>query len=81
MMMLMIGTADDDDQWGQEAISRFVLERGGLSVCYSDSCAGRARSYECWCRDVGNWREMMHDRMNEYEWSRDDGERMRVVQE
>ena len=54
-MMMMIGTAHEDDQWGQEAIYLFVLERGGLSVCYSDVCAGGAMSYGGWCRDVGNW--------------------------
>ena len=31
-MMMMIGTAHDVEQWGQEAIYRFVLERGGLAV-------------------------------------------------
>ena len=55
MMTMMIGAAHDDDQWGQEVIYRFVLVRGGLSVCYSDGCAGGARSEGCWCRDVGSW--------------------------
>ena len=54
-MIMMIGTAHDDDQWGEEAIYRFVFESGRLSVCYYDGFAGGARSYECWCRDVGNW--------------------------
>ena len=55
LTMMMIGAGHDDDQWGKEAISRLVLERGGLSVCYSDRCAGGASTYECWCIDVGNW--------------------------
>ena len=53
--MTMIGAAHDDDQWGHDVINRFVLESGGLSVCYSDGFAGGARSDECSCRDLGNW--------------------------
>ena len=41
--------------------------RGVLSVCYSDDDSGGAMCFEGMCRDVGNWGEMMNERMTEYE--------------